>query len=225
MLLNVSWTIDFFPSVGVLRAVLARRNNTAPFEVFEAAASHGIDKIIFISTTSVYADDFNLPGQVYAYLVRSPHSHARILNIDVAHAMGAPGVIAVLTGSDAAADGLKPIPHSPVPANPHEVPLRNRDGSGFFIAPHPVLAVDVVRYVGEPIAIIVAETLANAMDAAERVEVVYEPVAAVRARETRCRPERRSFGNSTAPIGALIPRLATRRPPRRLSRGRRILCA
>jgi carbon-monoxide dehydrogenase large subunit len=126
-----------------------------------------------------YADDFNLPGQVYAYLVRSPHSHARILNIDVAHAMGAPGVIAVLTGSDAAADGLKPIPHSPVPANPHEVPLRNRDGSGFFIAPHPVLAVDVVRYVGEPIAIIVAETLASAMDAAERVEVVYEPVAAV----------------------------------------------
>ena len=126
-----------------------------------------------------YADDFNLPGQTCAYLVRSPHAHARVLKIDVAHAVDGPGVIVVLTGSDAAADGLKPIPHSPVPANPHEVPLRNRDGSGFFIAPHPVLAVDVVRYVGEPIAIVVAETLARAMDAAERIEAVYEPLAAV----------------------------------------------
>src|SRR5262249_16383460 len=62
---------------------------------------------------------------------------------------------------------------------PHEVPLRNRDGSGFFIAPHPVLATNVVRYVGEPIAIVVAQTLAEAMDAAEQVEVVYEPLAAV----------------------------------------------
>jgi carbon-monoxide dehydrogenase large subunit len=59
------------------------------------------------------------------------------------------------------------------------VPLRNRDGSGFFIAPHPVLARDAVRYVGEPVAIVIAETLAAAMDAAEQVGVVYEPVAAV----------------------------------------------
>jgi len=126
-----------------------------------------------------YASDFNVPGQAYAYLVRSPHPHAKIVKTDVAQAIGGPGVIAVLTGSDAAADGLKPIPHSPVPTNPHEVPLRNRDGSGFFIAPHPVLALDAVRYVGEPVAIVVAATLAAAMDAAERVEVAYEPVAAV----------------------------------------------
>ncbi|MBV9018411.1 MAG: xanthine dehydrogenase family protein molybdopterin-binding subunit [Alphaproteobacteria bacterium] len=126
-----------------------------------------------------YADDFSLAGQARAYLVRSPHPHAKVLNINVADATGGPGVIAVLTGKDAATDGLKPIPHSPVPANPHEVPLRNRDGSGFFIAPHPVLAIDVVRYVGEPIAIVVAETLAEAMDAAEQVEVVYEPLATV----------------------------------------------
>jgi carbon-monoxide dehydrogenase large subunit len=126
-----------------------------------------------------YADDFRLPGQVYLYLLRSPHAHAKIVKTEVAEATGAPGVIAVLTGSDAAADGLKAIPHSPVPANPHEVPLRNRDGSGFFIAPHPVLARDAVRYVGEPVAVVVAETLAEAVDAAERVEVVYEPVAAV----------------------------------------------
>src|SRR5271169_2328608 len=118
-------------------------------------------------------------GQAYAYLVRSPHPHAKIAKIDVALAIGGPGVIAVLTGSDAAGDGLKPIPHSPVPTNPHEVPLRNRDGSGFFIAPHPVLALDAVRYVGEPVAIVVAQTLAEAIDAAESVEVVYEPVTAV----------------------------------------------
>jgi carbon-monoxide dehydrogenase large subunit len=131
-----------------------------------------------------YASDFSLPGQACAYLVRSPHPHAKIANINVAQAIGAPGTLAVLTGSDAAADGVKPIPHSPVPTNPHEVPLRNRDGSGFFIAPHPVLAHDTVRYVGEPVAIVVAETLAEAMDAAERVEVAYEPVAAVaRSRE------------------------------------------
>jgi aerobic carbon-monoxide dehydrogenase large subunit len=136
-----------------------------------------------------YADDFSLPGQAYAYLVRSPHPYAKIMKTDVAAASGVPGVIAVLTGSDAAADGVKPIPHSPVPTNPHEVPLRNRDGSGFFIAPHPVLALDAVRYVGEPVAIIVAETLAAAMDAAERVAVVYEPVAAVARSRDALSPE------------------------------------
>jgi carbon-monoxide dehydrogenase large subunit len=89
------------------------------------------------------------------------------------------GVIKVLTGSDAVVDGLHPIPHGPVPTNPHEVSLRNRDGSSFFIAPHPLLAVEAVRYVGEPIAIVIAQTLPEAMDAAERIEVVYEPLAAV----------------------------------------------
>src|SRR5205823_12491651 len=123
--------------------------------------------------------DFSLPGQLHAYLVRSPHAHAKIVKTDVAEAIGGPGVIAVLTGGDAAANGLKPIPHSPVPTNPHEVPLRNRDGSGFFIAPHPVLAEDAVRYVGEPVAVVVGETLAEAMDAAERVDVVYERLVAV----------------------------------------------
>src|SRR5215469_273229 len=118
-----------------------------------------------------YASDFNLPGQVYACLVRAPHAHATIEEIDFREAAERPGAITILTGKDAMADGLRPIPHSPVPANPHEVPLRNRDGSAFFIAPHPVLATNVVRYVGEPIAIVVAQTLAEAMDAAEQVEV------------------------------------------------------
>ncbi len=136
-----------------------------------------------------YASDFSLPGQAHAYLVRSPYAHAKIVDINVAQAIRAPGVLAVLTGRDAAADGLKPIPHSPVPTNPHEVPLKNRDGSGFFIAPHPVLAHDAVRYVGEAVAIVVAETLAEAMDATERVEVVYEPVAAVSRSRDALSPE------------------------------------
>ena len=67
-----------------------------------------------------YSDDFNAPGQAYACFVRSPHAHARIVRIDTAAALETPGVLAVLTGADAAADGLKPIPHRPVPANPYE---------------------------------------------------------------------------------------------------------
>ncbi|MBV9686169.1 MAG: xanthine dehydrogenase family protein molybdopterin-binding subunit [Alphaproteobacteria bacterium] len=152
----------------------------------ESHALQGIGKSVprredarLLTGAGQYADDFSLPGQVHAYLLRSPHAHAKVLKIDVADAIGGPGVIAVLAGSDAAADGLQPIRHSPVPANPHEVPLRGRGRSAFFIAPHPVLAADVVRYLGEPIGIVVAETLTEAIDAAEQVEVVYEPLAAV----------------------------------------------
>ena len=82
-----------------------------------------------------------------------------------------PGVIGVLTGSDAERDGLQPIPHRPVPANPHEVPFRSSDGSPFFLAPHPVLAGGKVRHVGEAVTVVVAETMSQAIDAAERVEV------------------------------------------------------
>ena len=99
--------------------------------------------------------------------------------IDGAGALVVPGVIAVLTGRDAAADGLRPIPHRPVPSNPHEVRLRNRDGSEFFIAPHPVLPADTVRLVGEAVAMVIAETPAAAEDGAERVVVDYEPLPAV----------------------------------------------
>ena len=128
-----------------------------------------------------YSDDVNLPGQAYASLVRSPHAHARIRRIDVAGALAAPGVIAVLTGADAAADGLRPLPHRPVPSNPHEVPLRSRDGSGFFLAPHPPLPADTARFVGEAVALVIADTRAAARDGVERVAVDYEPLPAVTA--------------------------------------------
>ena len=126
-----------------------------------------------------YSDDVSLPGQVHACLVRSPHAHARLRAIDATAALAMPGVIAVLTGADASADGLKPIPHRPVPTNPHEVPLTSRAGSTPFIAPHPPLAVDRVRFVGEPVAIVIADTPPTAHDAGERVAVDYELLPAV----------------------------------------------
>jgi carbon-monoxide dehydrogenase large subunit len=126
-----------------------------------------------------FSDDVNRPGQAHASMVRSPHAHARIRSIDVAEALAMPGVIAVLTGTEAAADGLRPIPHRPVPTNPHEVPLRSRDGSAFFIAPHPPLPADRARFVGEAVAMVIADTPAAAEDAAERVVVDWEPLPSV----------------------------------------------
>ena len=128
-----------------------------------------------------FSDDVRLSGQAYACLVRSPYAHARILGIDASDARKVPEVIAVLTGRDALADDLQPIPHRPVPTNPHEVPLRSRDGSAFFIAPHPLLPDDRARFVGEAVAVVVAETPAAARDAAERVTVDYDPLPVVTA--------------------------------------------
>jgi carbon-monoxide dehydrogenase large subunit len=132
-----------------------------------------------VTGAGCYGDDLNLPGQAHACLVRSPHAHARIRGIDPIAALATPGVIAVLTGADAAADGLQPIPHRPVPTNPHEVPLRSRDGSPFFIAPHPPLPADRARFVGEAVAMVIAETAAAARDGAERVVVDWEPLPVV----------------------------------------------
>ena len=132
-----------------------------------------------ITGAGCYGDDVNLPGQAYAAVVRSPHAHARIRHIDPTDALAIPGVIAVLTGHDAVADGLQPIPHRPIPSNPHEVPLRSRDGSAFFIAPHPPLPVDQARFVGEAVAMVIAETSAIARDAAQQVVVAYDPRPAV----------------------------------------------
>jgi CO/xanthine dehydrogenase Mo-binding subunit len=126
-----------------------------------------------LTGTGCYSDDVNLPSQAYASFVRSPHAHARVRTIDIADALTVPGVIAVLTAEDVAADGLKPIPHRPVPANPHEPPLRSRDGSPFYIAPHPPLALDRARFEGEAVAMVVADTAAVARDAVERIRVDY----------------------------------------------------
>jgi carbon-monoxide dehydrogenase large subunit len=130
-----------------------------------------------ITGRGCYSDDVTLPHQTYAAFVRSPHAHARIRSIDVRVAAAVPGVLAVFTGADAAE--LAGIPHRPVPTNPHEVPLRSRDGSPFFAAPHPPLPADRARHVGEPVAMVIAETPALARDSAERVVVEYDPLPAV----------------------------------------------
>ncbi len=134
-----------------------------------------------VTGQACYSDDFSLPGQVYAQLVRSPHAHARILRVDATAALGVPGVLAVLTGRDAEADGLAPIPHRPLPTNPNEFPLGGRDGSSIFVAPHPVLPADIVRFVGEPVALVIAESAAAALDGGERVIVDYAPLPSVTA--------------------------------------------
>lgn len=113
-----------------------------------------------------YADDFALARAAHACFVRSPHAHARINAISISEALKVPGVIAVLTGKDAAADGLGNIPCLvPVP--------------GLKETPRPVLARNRVAHVGDPVAMVIAETLARAKDAAEKVEVDYEPLPAV----------------------------------------------
>src|SRR5882672_4000818 len=156
---------------------LASRARSAPEGVGKPVRRREDPRLV--TGAGCYSDDVNLPGQAYAALVRSPHAHARVEAVDGAGALAIPGVIAVLTGTDAVADGLQPIPHRPVPSNPHEVPLRSRDGSAFFIAPHPPLPADRARFVGEAVAMVIAETPAIARDAAERVVVAYDPLPAV----------------------------------------------
>src|SRR5262249_53466285 len=137
-----------------------------------------------------FSDDVSLPGQAYAVFVRSPHAHAHIRAIDASKARAMPGVLAVLTAADAQADGIKPIPHTPIPMKPPaDIELKNRDGSAHGYAPHPLLAADRVRYVGEQVAMVVAETIAAARDAAERVAVDYAPLPALVAGRAAAEPQ------------------------------------
>src|SRR5712664_1483471 len=121
-----------------------------------------------------YSDDFTLPGQAYAWVVRSPHAHARIVAIDTQAARALPGVLAVLTGADVIADGLNPVPHIPAAMSPPDIKLPNTDGSPHRVVRPDVLAIEAARFVGEAVAFVVAETLALAKDAAEAVQVDYE---------------------------------------------------
>src|SRR5262249_29463043 len=120
-----------------------------------------------LSGRGCYSDDVNLPGQAYAVVVRSPHAHARIVSIDSPAARQHPGTLAVLTGADVAADGLKPVPLVPAGMSPPDIRLPNRDGSPHKIVQPMILAVGEVRFVGEPVALVVAQSLAAAKDAAE----------------------------------------------------------
>src|SRR5262245_34045810 len=115
-----------------------------------------------------YVSDWNLPGQAYAYFVRSDRPHAKILSIDTSAVQGA---IAVITGAELVKAGLKPIPAA--------APFKWQDGSDQRQAQRPSLAHEVVRHVGEPVAMIVADTAAHAQDAAEALVIDYEDLPAV----------------------------------------------
>jgi carbon-monoxide dehydrogenase large subunit len=118
-----------------------------------------------------YTDDFTLPGQAYCWMVRSSHAHGIIKGIGTAAARAMPGVLGVWTGKDLEAAGYGPFTCG--------LPLKSRDGSPLLQTNRPALATDKVRFVGDPIAFVVAETLAQARDAAEAVELDIAPLPAV----------------------------------------------
>jgi len=127
-----------------------------------------------------FVNDVNLPGQAHAVFVRSPHAHARINSIDVEDAKKAPGVVAVLTGHDVVADGLG-MPKA-------NMPRKRPDGKPMYAPQRPPLVTDRVRYVGDPVVMVVADTLAEAKDAAELVNIDYDPLPSVTATEDTVKP-------------------------------------
>ena len=125
----------------------------------------------FVTGQGAYLDDLRFDGTAHAVVLRSPHAHALVRAIHTAVAKRAPGVLAVLTAADAAADGLKPL-------RPY-AEANVQTGEPFAFAPQPLLAQEKVRFAGEPLALIVAETHAQALDAAELIEVDYDTLPAV----------------------------------------------
>ena len=135
-----------------------------------------------------YSDDIGLPGQLHAVMARTWHAHARIVNIDTSAARAVAGVVCVLTGSDVEADGLQPIPPDFLFLGSLEFQrslpdpiLQNKDGSPIYASPYPLLPKDRVRYIGQAVAMVVAESVAAAKDAAELIDIKYEPLPAVTA--------------------------------------------
>jgi len=118
-----------------------------------------------------YTDDIKLPGLVHGVVLRSPHAHAKIKAIDIAAAKAAPGVLCVLTAADVKAAGYGDLP---VPGG-----LKRRDGSPQYKPRYPILAADRVRWLGDGVAFVVAETVAQAHDATELIQVDYEPLPSV----------------------------------------------
>ncbi len=123
-----------------------------------------------LSGQGQYTDDIQLPGMSYAYVLRSPHAHARLGKVDTTAALAAPGVITILTGADISAEELGDMPCV--------AEVENRDGTPRADTPRPILAKDRVRHVGEPVALVVADSLASAQDASELIEVAYDPLLA-----------------------------------------------
>ncbi|HJR23769.1 MAG TPA: xanthine dehydrogenase family protein molybdopterin-binding subunit, partial [Dongiaceae bacterium] len=122
----------------------------------------------FLTGQGTYTDDINRHGQTYAYILRSPHAHAEIAKIDASAAKSAPGVIAIFTGADYDKGGL-----------PAGWQIHSKDGSPMIEPPHLPLCKDRVRHVGDQVALVIAETYAQAKDAAEQIDVAYKELPAI----------------------------------------------
>ena len=129
------------------------------------------EDIRFITGAGRYTDDIDQPGQTYAVFLRSPHARATIGGIDTAAALQIPGVVAVHTGADLAADGIGDLPCGWL--------VKSKDGSDMLQPPHPPLAVERVNYVGEPYGVVIADTLQAARDGAEAVATEFSDLPAV----------------------------------------------
>jgi len=125
----------------------------------------------FLNGRGNYTDDINRPGQLHAYVKRSDRPHAKINGIDISAAAAAPGVVAVFTGADMAKEEIGGLPCG--------WQIHNKDGSPMAEPPHPVIAVGKVRHVGDPVAVVIAETKQQAKDAAELLSIDYTDLPAV----------------------------------------------
>jgi aerobic carbon-monoxide dehydrogenase large subunit len=143
-----------------------------------------------------FTDDITLPRQAYAVFLRSPHAHAEIKSIDTRAAAQMEGVLAVLTGADYAADKLGPVTGLS--------PAKKRDGSPMFRPPRPALTQDRVRHIGQPVAMVVAETIDRAKDAAEAIVVDYALLPAHVATATANKPGAPSLWEQCADNEALF---------------------
>jgi carbon-monoxide dehydrogenase large subunit len=132
----------------------------------------------FIMGKGQYTDDINRPHQLYAHIIRSPLPHARISGIDSSTALAMPGVVAVFTGKDMVDDGVGGLPCG--------WGINNKDGSPMVEPPHPPLAADTVRHVGDQVAVVLAESRSIARDAAEQVDVDYEELPAAATLSAAC---------------------------------------
>ncbi|HEX4041506.1 MAG TPA: xanthine dehydrogenase family protein molybdopterin-binding subunit, partial [Xanthobacteraceae bacterium] len=134
----------------------------------------------FITGKGHYTDDINRPGQAFAYFLRSPHAHAKIKSIDTKAAAAAPGVVAVLTGTELAADKIGNLICGWM--------IHSKDGSPMKMSAHPALASGKANHVGDAVAVVIADTLSQARDASEAIKVDYEVLPAVADLATAQKP-------------------------------------
>jgi carbon-monoxide dehydrogenase large subunit len=164
---------DYSPSASVENAIALQK-----FGVGQPVLRKEDDTLV--RGKGKYTDDFDLPGQAFAWIARSSHAHGIIKGIDTSAAKAMPGVLGVWTGADLAPAGYGPYTCG--------LPLKNRDGTPLLQTNRTALMSDKVRYVGDPVAFVVAETLAQARDAAEAVVLDIEPLPAVTSAEEAAKP-------------------------------------